>query len=210
MTLWREGDVECQAREPAALPAVPDLASMRDDELIGWLYKKHGRSLLAYANRLTGDRAAAEDVVQETLLRAWRHADRLSNGRGSVRGWLLTVARNIVTDGARARAVRPREVEQTTRTVAVDDDHAGAVVDRLVMMDALDHLTPKHRSVLIELYFNGRSVAEAAEWLEISPGTVKSRTYYALRQLRTILTDHTTKNRHAMHDGGSVRRSAAS
>src|SRR5882724_7640748 len=83
------------------------------EDLIRSLYLEHGRSLLAYATRLTGDQAAAEDVVQETLLRAWKHAAALINGTGSVRGWLLTVARNIVTDRVRARAVRPYEVEQT-------------------------------------------------------------------------------------------------
>src|ERR1700710_1014428 len=75
------------------------------EALIRSLYAEHGRSVLAYATRLTGDRAAAEDGVQETLVRAWKHADKLVEGHGSVRGWLLTVARNIVTDRARARAV---------------------------------------------------------------------------------------------------------
>src|SRR5882724_2910718 len=85
---------------------------VRDEALVRSLYEEHGRSLLAYATRLTGDHAAAEDVVQETLVRAWRHADDLENGKGSVRGWLLTVARNIVVDRARARASRPQEVEE--------------------------------------------------------------------------------------------------
>ena len=62
--------------------------------------------MLAYATQLTRDRAAAEDVVQEALVRAWRHPDSLVNGKGSVRGWLLTVVRNIVTDQFRARNAR--------------------------------------------------------------------------------------------------------
>jgi len=84
----------------------------RGEDLVRKLYNEHGASLLAYATRLTNDRAAAEDVVQETLLRAWKHADVLTEEKGSVRGWLLTVARNIVTDRARARAVRPPEVAE--------------------------------------------------------------------------------------------------
>ena len=66
--------------------------------MITALYQEHGASLLADATRLTGDRGAAEDVVQETLLRAWRHPEVLVNGKGSVRGWLLTVARNVIVD----------------------------------------------------------------------------------------------------------------
>jgi hypothetical protein len=51
-------------------------------------YRDHGRALLAYAPRLTGDRTAAEDVVQETLIRAWRHPEALANRKGSARRWL--------------------------------------------------------------------------------------------------------------------------
>ena len=156
------------------------------ETLIRSLYEQHGRSLLAYATRLTGDRAAAEDVVQETLLRAWKHADDLVEGKGSVRGWLLTVARNIVTDRARARAARPAEV-----TAVVDrsdgGDHAEAVVNTMVVLDALDQVSPEHREVLVELYYRGRSVTEAAATLGVPPGTVKSRSFYALRALRAVM-----------------------
>jgi RNA polymerase sigma-70 factor (ECF subfamily) len=156
------------------------------ETLIRSLYEQHGRSLLAYATRLTGDRAAAEDVVQETLLRAWKHADDLVEGKGSVRGWLLTVARNIVTDRARARAVRPAEV-----TAVVDrsheGDHAEAVVNTMVVLDALDQVSPEHREVLVELYYRGRTVSEAATTLGVPPGTVKSRSFHALRALRAVM-----------------------
>jgi RNA polymerase sigma-70 factor (ECF subfamily) len=156
-----------------------------DEALIRSLYEEHGRSLLAYATRLTGDRAAAEDVVQETLLRAWKRADALVNAAGSVRGWLLTVARNIVIDQARARSARPPESEQTAATHPVADDHAESVVNSMVVLEALDRLSEEHRDVLVELYYRDRSVTEAAEALNIPPGTVKSRSYYALRAMRS-------------------------
>ncbi|MEY9963546.1 RNA polymerase sigma-70 factor (ECF subfamily) [Streptacidiphilus sp. MAP12-16] len=158
-----------------------------DEALIRTLYEEHGRALLAYATRLTGDRAAAEDVVQETLIRAWRHPEVLVNNRGSVRGWLLTVERNLITDRFRAKAARPAEVaevSETLATVPVERDHADTVVDSLVMMEALDQLSPDHRDVLRAIYYQGRSVAEAAALLGVPPGTVKSRAHYALRALR--------------------------
>jgi RNA polymerase sigma-70 factor (ECF subfamily) len=161
----------------------PDTA----EALIRSLYAEHGRSLLAYATRLTGDRAAAEDVVQETLVRAWKHADDLTSGKGSVRGWLLTVARNIVTDRARARAVRPAEVAEVADRPPVERDHSEAVVNTMVVLDALDRVSPEHREVLVQLYYRGRSVTEAAKELGVPPGTVKSRSYYALRALRTVM-----------------------
>ncbi|MEY9842348.1 sigma-70 family RNA polymerase sigma factor [Streptacidiphilus sp. EB103A] len=162
-----------------------------DEALIRTLYEEHGGALLAYAIRLTGDRAAAEDVVQETLIRAWRHPEVLTNARGSVRGWLLTVERNLITDRFRARAARPAEVaevSEATATVPVQRDHADTVVESLVMMEALEQLSPDHRAVLHSLYFQGQSVAEAAELLGVPAGTVKSRAHYALRALKQSYT----------------------
>src|SRR5256886_6429283 len=129
---------ERASRPGRAFVSIADLRSRRpressDEALIRSLYEEHGRSLLAYATRLTGDRAAAEDVVQETLLRAWKHAEAMVNQRGSVRGWLLTVARNIITDRARARASRPTEVAETPGTGPVAGDHADNVVNSMVV-----------------------------------------------------------------------------
>jgi RNA polymerase sigma-70 factor, ECF subfamily len=160
-----------------------------DEALIRTLFEEHGRAVLAYATRLTGDRAAAEDIMQETLLRAWRHPESLLNGKGSVRGWLLTVARNIVTDRARARAARPTEVAESPYSQPVEGDHAEAVVDSVVVLEAMDRLSEDHRDVLVEIYFHGRSVNEAARTLGIPPGTVKSRAYYALRALKLALAE---------------------
>lgn len=160
-----------------------------DEALIRSLYAEYGRMLLGYTYRLTGDRQRAEDVVQETLLRAWRHAGSLSEDRGSVRGWLLTVARNVVIDMARASGVRPVEVggdERTAASAAVPDQTTN--VDNLVVVErALATLSPAHRAVLIEVYMNGLTATEAGQALGIPVGTVKSRTHHALRALRAQL-----------------------
>ena len=157
------------------------------EALITALYNEHGRSLLAYATRLTNDRTEAEDVVQETLLRAWRHPEVLVNGQGSVRGWLLTVARNIVVDRARARSARPAEVREHPTKPTVSPDRPEDVVDSIAIFGAIDQLSPDHRNVLVELYWRGSSVAEAAQRLSVPPGTVKSRAYYGLQSLRGIM-----------------------
>jgi RNA polymerase sigma-70 factor (ECF subfamily) len=158
-----------------------------DEALVRSLYQEHGHSLLAYATRLTGDRAAAEDVVQETLIRAWKHASAMVNEKGSVRGWLLTVARNIITDRARAKAARPTEVAESPTTPPIAHDHAEGVVNTMTVLGALDRLSPEHKEILVELYYKGRTVTEAAEALGLPPGTVKSRSYYALRAMRAVL-----------------------
>jgi RNA polymerase sigma-70 factor (ECF subfamily) len=157
-----------------------------DEALVRSLFEEHGRAMLAYATRLTGDRSAAEDVVQEALLRAWRHPDSLVNGKGSVRGWLLTVVRNLVVDGVRARNARPAEVAESPTSDPIEGDHAENVVNTIVLLEALDRLSAEHREVLEQMYLQGRTVGEAAEQLGIPPGTVKSRSYYALRALREL------------------------
>jgi RNA polymerase sigma-70 factor (ECF subfamily) len=185
-SVTRKGDPD---GKPPRRRRRPDRATPApaDEALIRALYADHGRSLLAYATRLTGDRAAAEDVVQETLVRAWRNQDVLTNGQGSVRGWLFTVARNIIVDQVRARAARPTEVAAPTETLRGDDDPAEQVVDSIIVLDALEGLSQEHRAVIEEIYFRGRAIAEVAVALNIPPGTVKSRSYYALRALRQKL-----------------------
>lgn len=154
------------------------------------LHDDHAAALWAFCLRLTGnDRARAEDVVQETLLRAWRHASVLEESRGSVRSWLFTVARNIVIDDWRSRRSR---TEVTTADVP-DLEGTGDGTDELllswVVAEALTRLSEEHRAVLLACYYRGLSVAEAAGRLGIPEGTVKSRTHYALRALRLALQE---------------------
>lgn len=162
-----------------------------DEELVRELYAQHGTALFGYVLRLVrGDRQRAEDVVQETLLRAWRHREALDPARGSQRVWLATVARNIVVDGERARRARPPEVrEDALHVLPAEDGDLDRAMLSWEVMDVLAVLSPHHREVLLEVYYRGHSVAEAAARLGIPKGTVKSRTYYALRQLRLLLEE---------------------
>lgn len=160
----------------------------RDERLLRTLYAEHGRTLLAYAERLTGgDRQQAEDVVQETLVRAWRNAERLDADRA--RPWLFRVARNIAIDRARARRSRIPDVPaEVVDGVAGAEDVDSALLGWQIA-DALRSLSRDHRRVIVEVYYRGRSVAEAAAAIGVPPGTVQSRTFYALRALRVALEE---------------------
>jgi RNA polymerase sigma-70 factor (ECF subfamily) len=165
---------------------VPESAAV----LMKQLHDEHAAALWGYCLSLTGrDHARAEDVVQETLLRAWRNRDRLEESRGSVRSWLFTVARNIVIDEWRTRRIHGELAVAEVPEVREPTDETDQLLLSWVVSDALLNLSPDHRAVLVECYFRGASIAQAADRLGIPEGTVKSRTHYALRALRLALQE---------------------
>lgn len=162
-----------------------------DEELLRALHQEHGDALFAHALRLaSGDRQRAEDLVQETLLRAWKHPEALDPDRGSVRAWLFTTARHLAIDAWRRRTARLGEVVTDTLPEPPPEvDEADRAVEAWTVAEALGRLSAAHREVLVECFYRGRSVAEAAARLGVPPGTVKSRTHYALRSLRLVLEE---------------------
>ncbi|WP_394428674.1 sigma-70 family RNA polymerase sigma factor [Streptomyces sp. SGAir0957] len=159
------------------------------EEDLAQVQREHGGPLFSFLLRLCdGDRQRAEDLVQETYVRAWQHPEALDSRYGSVRPWLFTVGRRLAIDARRARLARPAEVgDAVLDSARVCADHAERSAAALDVREAVATLSPEHRAVLLEVYFKGASVAEAAGALGIPPGTVKSRAYYALRALRRVL-----------------------
>ena len=163
----------------------PNTALMRE------LYTEHAAALWRYALRLTGDRARAEDVVQETLLRAWQHPHITDDSERSPRPWLYRVARNMIIDDHRSARSR-HEVGPLDDSDALEHggpDEVGAALDRLLIADALAQLSPEHRAVVHRSYHLGWTTTQIAEDLQIPEGTVKSRLHYALRTLRLTLQE---------------------
>ena len=188
---------------PTQGPTVPEPASPEpsspgptarkggeDEALLASLYEEHAAAVLTFVLRLNGgDRQAAEDTVQETLLRAWRNAAGLRAYDGPVRPWLFTVARRIVIDEHRRASVRPTMVRDEALEFMAEKDDIDRRLNALPVADALGRLSPAHRAVIVELYYRGSKVEEAADTLGIPAGTVKSRAYYALRALRLALEE---------------------
>src|SRR5258708_14851993 len=152
------------------------------------VYQLHGRPLYRFLLRVTfGDRREAEDLLQETLFRAWRYLQDHTADVTHLRPWLYTVARRVAIDAARARQARPTEVIVTdpdTLPAARDDIERLLVV--LTMPHCLISLTSAHRRGLFERFYPWLTAPEAAAALGIPEGTVKSRTFYALRALAAV------------------------
>jgi RNA polymerase sigma-70 factor (ECF subfamily) len=133
-----------------------------------------------------GDVQAAEDVVQETMLRGWQHAAELNPEHAG--SWLHTVARNIAISGyQRRRRARPREVPLDENELPLMDDGLDRMFDAWLVATALNSINAGHRAVIVELFYRRRSVAEVAALLDIPEGTVRSRCFYGLRALRREL-----------------------
>lgn len=156
--------------------------------MVRQLYGRWRGPLQGYVLRLVGgDYQLAEDVVRETLLRAWRHHDELTPDQAGP--WLHTVARSLVVSGYRGRGARADEVPIDDDSLLPGTDDVESVLQTWQVAEALRALSADHRNVIIELYYRRRTVADAASVLGIPPGTVKSRSFYALRALRDALEE---------------------
>lgn len=164
-------------------PAAPENALMKA------LYEEHAAALWRYALRLTSDRSRAEDVVQETLLRAWQHPEVVGDGRRSARAWLFTVARNLIIDDSRSARARSEVRWLDGGPEQASPDEVNNVLDRLLIADAVAQLSAEHRAVVCRSYFRGWTTAQTAADLGIAEGTVKSRLHYAVRALRLTLQE---------------------
>jgi RNA polymerase sigma-70 factor, ECF subfamily len=169
---------------------IRELRTERGEDAARRLYRAYSGELYGFALHRLGDRELAEEVVQETFTSVWRHADAFDADKGSVRTWLYGIARNAVIDCARRRA---RRLPLSRFEPAEADDPASTPIEQALLRWQLQlafaRLTPEHREMLRLGHFGGLSVKEIAEVTGLPPGTVKSRTYYALRSLRLALDE---------------------
>jgi RNA polymerase sigma-70 factor, ECF subfamily len=175
-------------RPPYVITNVGGSGVGRDQELSRALYDEHAPALKAYVQRmLHGDRQLAEDIVQETMIRAWRRAGQVPPR--ARRPWLFRTARNLVVDSHRARKARPTEVSPEGLEAAAEGDDLDAALDTLLLIDALRALSPEHRTVIFDAYYRGQTAAQIASARGLPPGTVRSRIHYALQALRLALQE---------------------
>ena len=156
-------------------------------------YARHGAELYRHALARLSDDAAAQDAVQETIVRAWRAGDRYDPGTASLRTWLFAIARNVVADHLAARqraAARPPLVDQHGKEHM--SDHSAAVADVDLVTRALGLISHDHRTAIVETYLRDRSYADVAADLDVPVSTVRSRVFHGLRQLRVAAAEMAT------------------
>ena len=148
-----------------------------DQQALAGLYQRHGRIVLAQIYLVTGDRAVSEEILQDTMLAAWRGAAAF-RGDSSVRSWLIAIARRQARDRRRRHRMR------TVGDEALAGQPSGAPGPEHVALDraevaevaaAIRALASPHREVLGLVFGAGLSLREAAGVLEVPVGTVKSR-----------------------------------
>ena len=158
-----------------------------DEDVVAAIYRDHGTALKRFVLSASRDPQLADDVVQETVLRVWQQAPQIT---GSLRSYLFRTARNIMIDNYRKAQRRPQEAGE--RDVPESGDAGGRIDDllnKVLMEEALLRLSAEHREVLVALHYRRYTVQEASAQLKIPSGTVKSRAFYAVRALRTILDE---------------------
>jgi len=154
-------------------------------------YAAHGPELYRFALRQLGDGGAAQDVVQEVFLRAWRAADSYDPQLAGLRTWLFAIARNVVVDEARRFAVRPwqRALTDGSDLPPVAEETDERLVDAWVVEEALRRIGEDHRVAIVQTHLRGRPHAEVAAELGIPVGTLRSRVFYGLKALRLAMEE---------------------
>lgn len=180
----------------ASLRAVPDVdlverVARRDQAAFAELYRRFSGMLLSFLSGLLSDGAAAEDLLQEVFLAVWKGAGRFRR-MASVKTWLFNIAYKQGISWLRKRRELPLADFEHLPASGNPEQNALDRVDREVLLQAFNQLSPQHRSVLELVLYYEMSYAEVAQVLECPVGTVKSRLSYARRQMVALISlkDH--------------------
>jgi RNA polymerase sigma-70 factor (ECF subfamily) len=166
------------------------VAHSGDERALSELYDRYASLIYGAGVRYLGERALAEDLVQDVFTAVWRGAAGFDPTRASFATWVYRITRNRATDLIRRRRARVRTVGNETRPEVGEEDPAGELARSFDVASALSRLSPAHREVLMLAYFQGLSQSEISRRTDTPLGTVKSRTTAALRALReSMLTD---------------------
>jgi RNA polymerase sigma-70 factor (ECF subfamily) len=180
-------------------PKLVEYVALGRPEALAELYDRYSRVVMSFAFRILGDRAGAEELLQEVFLRTWRQAGSFSETRGSFITWLLSITHNMAIDEIRKRNRRPQRVSSddpiqllaNMRDTDIPvEDRAVGVTLRDEITAALRELPTAQRNVIEMAYFQGLTQREIAEETGEPLGTIKTRIRLGMRKLRELLPEH--------------------
>lgn len=180
-------------------PELVDLVAAGDARALAVLYDRYSRAVFSFALRMLGDRATAEELVQEVYFRAWQQARKFSEGRGTFITWLLSITHNMAIDEIRRRNRRPQRADSADPVLLLTNvrDETPAVEDQAMMTAireqvavAMAALPEAQRSAIELAYFRGLTQREIADLQGEPLGTIKTRMRLAVRKLREHLDEH--------------------
>jgi RNA polymerase sigma factor (sigma-70 family) len=161
-----------------------------DEAALGEVYDQYAPLVYGLAARVTGDRAAAEDITQDVFVGVWERPQAFEPGRGTMRAWLGTIAHRRAVDWVRRGEVRRRhlhrEASEPQPAPNIEEAAIAASVAKLVHA-ALDELPSTQREAILLAYFGGKTHREIAASLDIPLGTAKSRIWVGLRTMAARL-----------------------
>ena len=174
-------------RRPGCRPG--GCAGLCTDETLAAVYRAYRGPLLRRARAILGDAGLAEEVVQETFVRAWRACPFFDPDGSPMLVWLTVILRNLALDRVRARGRRPHLARSVPdeEIVSAHPDGVDLLLLRASLRDALARLPDDHRTAVVETILLDRPYGDVAAELGVPVGTVRSRAYYALRRMRRML-----------------------
>lgn len=160
----------------------------RDEKALAEVYDRYSPALMGVLLKITQDREAAEDILQEVFLKIWRHSESFDEKKGKLFTWMLNIARNSGIDHLRSASQKNSKKNQSL-TISVSRS-AGSTIqftDAIGLKEVLTRLSPEQQKLIDYLYFQGYTQDEVAKETDTPLGTVKTRARAAINALRSIL-----------------------
>ena len=161
------------------------LLKQRDKRVIAWLYDDYSGPLLGIISRIVHDADTAEELLQDTFIRAWDRGSLYDETKGSLFTWLVRIARNLSINQVQSKAYKKKQVTGTLDP-GLERGNEGLSIQTLGLKGHVQQLEQKYMEVIDLVYFQGYTHQDAADHLNMPLGTLKSRIKKAIEKLRKV------------------------
>ena len=176
--------------EKELLPKIAD----KDEEAFSELYKRFSQVVYNLSYRVVKNKSDAEEVVQKVFVQIWNKAENYDQGRGAVSTWIMNITRSRAID-------KIRSLKKTRNNISMDDTFLqfispkGFIIEdakekREIIKEALSKIPPEQKTVVETIYFEGYTHSEAADYLDIPIGTVKTRLRLGILKLKDLISPY--------------------